>query len=178
MTSLHVIFGLALPAIQTRRSGRAYRGRAPPNENCAPPSEDRAPKKLTGSGQLDWKSRTKLVFFVDWQRISWRFWDEDLFSENTCFRPEKLLKFAISGGKFLAISVKSFFVGDHLFSAEKTAWFCDLGRKIPSNFSEDLFFFFWRSPASGRKNRLNLRFRLENPFESLLLTLFTWSRMG
>ena len=87
----------------------AYRGRAPhltacapPNENCAPPpNEDCAPKKLTGSGLLERKSRSKLVFFVD----------EDLF------------------------------FGDHLFSAGKTLWFCDFGKKIPCNFSEDLSFF-------------------------------------
>ena len=101
----------------------AYRGRVPPtdcmcppNENCAPPSEDCAPKKLTGSGLLERKSRSKLVFKVDWHQILWRFWDEDLF-----------------------------------------------------------FFFFW---VFGRKNRLNLRFRPENPFDFLLLTMFVSSRLG
>ena len=53
-----------LLSCQTRRHSGAYRGRAPPNENCALPSEDCAPKKLTGSGLLDCKSRPKLVFFV------------------------------------------------------------------------------------------------------------------
>ena len=33
-----------------------------------------------------------------------------IFLEITCFRPEKLLEFAISGGKSLAISVKTFFL--------------------------------------------------------------------
>ena len=94
----------------------------PPNENCVPPSEDCAPKKLTESWQLECKSRPKLVFFVDWQRISWRFWDEDLFLEITCFRPEKLLEFAISGGKSPAISVKTFFLRSSVS-----------GRKIPLN---------------------------------------------
>ena len=89
-----------------------HTGAVPPqNKNCAPPSEDCAPKKLTGSGLLERKSRSKLVFFVDWHQILWRFWNEDLF--------------------------------------------------------------FWRSPVFGRKNRLNLRFRPENPFDFLLLTLFT-----
>ena len=53
-----------------------------------------------------------------WHRISWQLWDEDLF-----------------------------LFGDHLFSAGKTAWISDFGRKIPLNFSEDLFFLeitcFW-----------------------------------
>ena len=46
-----------------------------------------------------------------------------------------------------------FIFGDHLFLAGKTAWISDLGRKIPCNFSEDLFFFL-RSPVFGRKNPL------------------------
>ena len=87
---------------------------APPNENCAPPSGDSAPKKLTGSGLLERKSRSKLVFFVDWHQILWRFWDED---------------------RFLFFTFE-----DHLFSAGKTAWISDFGRKIPCNLSEDLFF--------------------------------------
>ena len=87
---------------------------APPNENCATPSEDCAPKKLTSLGLLEWKSMPKLVFttsifviFVDWHRISWHFWDEDLFFfllEITCFRPEK------------------------------NVWISDFSRKIPLNF--------------------------------------------
>ena len=77
---------------------------APPNGNCAPPSEDCAPKKLTGSKLPECKSTPKLVFFVDWHRISWRFWDEDrFFFWSTCFRPKKPLKFPISAGKFLWI---------------------------------------------------------------------------
>ena len=120
---------------------------APPNENCATQSEDCAPKKLTGSGLLERKSRSKLVFFVDWHQILWRFWDKDLF-----------------------------FFGEHLFLAGKTAWISDFGRKISCNFSEDLFFL--RSPDFGRKNCLNFRFRPENPFDFLLLTLFIWSRLG
>ena len=91
---------------------------APPNENYAPRGEDCALKKLTGSGLLECKSRPKLVFatvifvlFMDWHRISWHFWDDDLF-----------------------------LFGDHLFSAGKTAWIPDFGRKIPLN--------LWSSPCS------------------------------
>ena len=77
----------------------------------APPSEDCAPKKLTGSGLPECKSRPKLVFatgifvvFVDWHRISWHFWNENLFFfEITCFRPEKTFEFLISVGKSLWI---------------------------------------------------------------------------
>ena len=51
------------------------------------------------------------------------------------------------------------------------------GRKIPCKIGEDLFF-FRRSPVFGQKNRLNFRFRPENPFESLVFTLFILSRLG
>ena len=61
-----------------------------------PPSEDCAPKKLTGSRLLECKSRPKIpqlvfialefvskncvfVIFVNLRRISFKFWDEDLF---------------------------------------------------------------------------------------------------
>ena len=61
-----------------------------------PPSEDCAPKKLTGSGLLECKSRPKtpklvfsalqfvskncfFVIFVNLHRISCNFWDENLF---------------------------------------------------------------------------------------------------
>ena len=107
---------------QTWRHGGAYRGRAPqlaacapPNENCVPPCKDCAPKKITVSGLLERNSRPKLVFFVNWHWILWRFWDEDLFSffffwrsffyflEITCFRPEKPLEIPIAAGKSLEI---------------------------------------------------------------------------
>ena len=108
--------------ISDRRQG-GHTGAVPSQLTaCAPPSEDCAPKKLTGSGLLECKSRPKLVFFEDWHRISWRFWDKELFF---------------------------FFFWDHLFSAGKTAWISDFGRKIPCNFSEDVF--FWRSPVFGQK---------------------------
>ena len=32
-------------------------------------------------------------------------------------------------------------------------------------FGDEDLFFFWRSPVFGRKNRLNFRFRLENPLQ-------------
>ena len=78
----------------------AYRGRAPPNDclcppkrKLCPPKRGLCPEEINRSGLLDCKSRPKLVFFL----------------EITCVRPEKLLEFAISGEKFLAISVKTFF---------------------------------------------------------------------
>ena len=122
----------------------------PPKEKLCPPSEDCAPKKLTGSGLLECISRTKLVFatgifviFVDWHRISWHFWHEDLFFlfflEITCFRPGKVFKFLILAGKSLWISVKTF---------------------------------FWRSPVFGRKSRLNFWFRPKKPSEFLVFTFY------
>ena len=150
----------------------ANRGRAPPtdclcppNKNCAPPSEDCAPKKLTGSWLLERKLRSKLVFFVDWYQILWRFWDEDLFFfflENTWFWPEKPLEILISAGKPLAISVKTFFFlyGDHLISAGKTAWISNFGRKIPLTFcsSPCLFDPDWDKFLVPLSNSLKINF--------------------
>ena len=79
--------------VQGRRHGGAFRSRAPPSDCLCPPkqklcplSEDCAPKKLTGSGLLECKSRPKLVFgtrkfviFWDLHRISQNFWGEDHF---------------------------------------------------------------------------------------------------
>ena len=126
-----------LAKLQTRRHGGAYRGRAPPNKNCAPPSEDCASKKFTGSGLLECKSRPRLVFF--WTDI----------------------------GFHNAFGMKAFFWRSPVF-----------GRKIPRKIGEELLFFFWRSPVFGQKDRLNFRFRPENPFESLVFTLFILSRLG
>ena len=82
-------------AMQAWHHGGALRG-------CAPPSEDCAPKKLTGSGLLECKSRPKtpkllfttlelaskncfFVVFVDSRRISLNFWDEDFFIWSLSF---------------------------------------------------------------------------------------------
>ena len=149
------IFGLAsvLPGtwFQTRRHGGAYRGCAPQMTACAPPSEDCAPKKLTGSGLLECKSRQKLAFFVDWTDIGFH----DVFAVKTFFY-------------FL------FFWSSSVFGRKNRLNF----RFRPANPSQfrwrpffcfffflEITFFFWRSPVFGRKNRLNLRFRPENPLE-------------
>ena len=107
----------------------------PPKRKLCPPSEECAPKKLTGSGLLEWKSRRKLVFFVDWHRISWRFWDEDLFFWRSPVFGGKNCLNLISACKPLVISEKTFilFFEDHLFSTGKTAWISDYGREIPLN---------------------------------------------
>ena len=157
----HEIFDLnSILQYRPSATGGACRGRAPPNdclcppnENSAPPSNDCAPKKLTRSGLLKCKSRPKLVFATG---IFVIFVDWHRISWH--FGDEDL-----------------FFFGDHLFSAGKTARIPDFGRKISCNFSEDLF--LWRSPVFGRKSRLNSRFRPENPLESLVFTLFIWSRL-
>ena len=40
-----------------------------------------------------------------------------------------------------------------VFLGEKNVKICDIGQEKPSDFGEDLsFFFFWRSPAFGRKS--------------------------
>ena len=87
------------------------------------------------------------------------------FLETTHFRPEKPLEFLISAGKSLANLEKtfSFFFGGHLFTA----------RKSLANLENFILFL-----EITCKNRLNFRFRPENPFESLFLTLFIWSRLG
>ena len=84
---------------------------APPNENCAPPSEDCAPKELTKSALLECKSRPKLVFFVDWQRISWRFWDEDLFFfwRSPVFGGKNCLKLRLRAENSLQFQWRPFF---------------------------------------------------------------------
>ena len=56
--------------------------------------------------------------------------------KSYCFWPEKPLKFWISARKSFRILAKTF----------------------------SFFFFFWRSPVIGRKNRVNLRFRPEKAF--------------
>ena len=93
------------------------RGRVPQMTACAPqtkivppPSEDCAPKKLTGSGLLECKSWAKLFFFCgltpDYMTfLGWR----PFILEITCFRPEKPLEFPISAEKYLRKSVKTFF---------------------------------------------------------------------
>ena len=127
---------------QARRHGGHYGAVPTPNENCDPPSDDCASKKVTGSGLLKCKSRPKLVFascifviLVDWLRISWYFGVEDLFFvlflEITSFRPENPSEF-----QWRLV----FFFGDHLFSAGKTIWISNFGRKIPQH--------FWSLPCS------------------------------
>ena len=77
--------------------------------------------------------------------------------------PPTSLNLTISAEKQLSISVKTFFFffffGDHLILGGKNVWISDFGRKFTLNFSEDIFFFFWRPPDFGRKKRLNFRFR-------------------
>ena len=136
--------------MQTRRHEGGYRDRTPQLTACAPqtkivppPSEDCAPKKLTGSGLLERKSRSKLVFFVEWHQILWRFWDEDLFFwRSPVIGRKKRLNFRFRQEKSLAISREDlfffFFFGDHLFSVGKTAWISDFGRKIPRLFAPNL----------------------------------------
>ena len=51
-------------AWQTQRHGGAYRGRAPQTKIVPPPCEDRAPKKLRGSGLLECKLEFATVIFV------------------------------------------------------------------------------------------------------------------
>ena len=86
-----------------QEGGGEFRGRTSPNENCALLSEDCAPKKLTCSGLLECKSRSKtpklvftalefvskncfFVIFVELHRTSLNFWDEDLFFVGLHFR--------------------------------------------------------------------------------------------
>ena len=96
------------------------------------------------------------------------------FLEITCFRSEKPLEFAISVGKPLAISVKTFFLihfEAHPFLVGKPLEFAISVEKPLAISVKTFFFFFWRSPVFGRKNRLRFRFRQENPFDFLLLTV-------
>ena len=102
----------------------------------APPREDCAPRKLTGSRLLECKSRPKIpklvftapdfvsenctfVIFVNLRRISFKFWDEDLF-----------------------------LFGLHFRFREKSQEFWDDNQNLWKFWDEDLFFFFWSSPFS------------------------------
>ena len=170
---------LKTPIFQTRRHRGAYRGRAPPtgclwppNENCSPPKRGLCPEKINRLGASGAQIEAQInvfcgltpdfVTFLGWRpffffEICFRLENssEDLFFfEITFFRPEKPLEILISAGKSLEISVKTFFI----------------------------YLFFWRSPAFGRKNRLEFRFRPENHEENslkfFLLTFFICSRVG
>ena len=102
---------------------------------CAPPSEDCAPKKLTGSRLLECKSRPKIpqlvfitlefvskncvfVIFVNLRRISFKFWDEDLFFWSSLQISSKIARILRRQPEFVKI----------------------LGRRP--------FLFFWSSPFS------------------------------
>ena len=61
-----------------------------PNENCAPPKRGLCPEEINRFRALERKCRPKLVLFVD-------------------LKLEKPLENSISAGKFLEISVKTFF---------------------------------------------------------------------
>ena len=117
---------------QARRNGRGHSWPCPPNECLCPPSEDCAPKKLTGSRLLECKSRpnipksvfTALEFvskncvFVNLRRISFKFWDEDLFFWSSLQISSKIAKILRRQPEFVEILGRrpffSFF-GLHLF---------------------------------------------------------------
>ena len=125
-----------LAKLQTRRHG-GHKGAVPPIQKLCPPQARTVPRRnLQARGYWSANRGPDWCFFLDWHRISWRFWDEGLF------------------------------FGDHLSSAGKSP-----AKSVKT-------FFLRRSPAFGRKNRLNFRFRPKNPIESLVFTLFILSRLG
>ena len=66
-----------------------------------------------------------------------------------------------------------FFLGDHQFLAKKTLWISDFGRKKPSNFGEDLF--FWRSPKFDRKTD-SISFTANENLDEVRLRLYQTSK--
>ena len=102
---------------QTWRHGGTYRGVPPQTTACAPQRKIVLPKRglwpeennrLGATGvQIEAQigvCHSYFRAFCGWHRISWHFWDEDLFLGGiTCFRPEKPLVFAILAGKSLWI---------------------------------------------------------------------------
>ena len=130
------------------------------------------------------------VFF--WEEVEW-FW------------AEKALKFAISARKIVRILAKTFFFWRSPAFGRKI---CNFGPKKPSDFGEDLFFFFFEITCFRPEKSLNFWFRSENPlefqwrpffleitcfrpeklfnfwfqsenpYEFLVFTLFIWSRLG
>ena len=72
-------------------------------------------------------------------------------------------RFSFLPPRFISCPPRYFFgMKKLLFLAGKNVEICDFRQKKPSDFGEDLFFFFWRSPAFGRKK--TLKFRLEKAF--------------
>ena len=95
---------LALVVAQTLSPRGAYRGRALPTDCLCPPKRKLCPPK-----------------------------------RGLC--PEEINRLGASGAQievqisvFVYEDLFFFFFGDHLFSAGKTAWICDFGRKIPLTF--------------------------------------------
>ena len=93
----------------------------PKRKLCPPPSEDYAPKKLTGSGLLECKSRSETPKLVSTARIFVIFVDSHRISYET-FR------------------TNTFFFGFHLRIREKSQEFRDDNRICGDFCTEDLFF--------------------------------------
>ena len=72
-------------------------------------------------------------------------------------------RFSFLPSQFISCPPRYFFGRKKLlFLAGKNVEICDFRQKKPSDFGEDLFFFFWRSPGFSRKK--TLKFRPEKAF--------------
>ena len=103
---------------QTRRHGVAYRGRAPPNDCLCPPKRKLCPpKRGLCPEEINRLGATGVQIEVQ---------------IGVCHR--YFCSFCGLTPDFMTfLGWRPFFFGDHLFSAGKTAWIPDFGRKIPLN---------------------------------------------
>ena len=103
----------------------------PPKRKLCPPKRGLCPEDIDRLGATGLQIEAQIGvcdrYFCNFVGLTPDFmtflgWRPFFYLEITRFRPEKPLKFPISAGKSLTISVKTFFFWNHLFSAGKSLW--------------------------------------------------------
>ena len=104
----------------------------PPQTKIVPPKRGLCPEEINRLGAIGVQIEAQIGvcdrYFCNFWRLTPDFmillgWRPLFFFEITRFRPEKTFEVLISARKSLRISVKTFFLGDHLSSAGKTFQF-------------------------------------------------------
>ena len=115
---LRIAYRPSAVARQTRRHGGHTGAVAPkwllvpPQTKTVPPKRGLYPKEINRIGATGVQIEAQIGVFL---------WTDNGFHD--------------------VFGMKTFFFGDYRFSADKIAWICDFRRKIPCNFSENLFLF-------------------------------------